>query len=241
MARQATIGAALSGLLILFCAAPGTVYAAVGDCQTGHYHYCDGQCPPEHTQQGECTTRLEQVGGTTQYWCCCANDYQPDNVGDNTTPGGPPGSIGACPEGGKNGNGFWPGSQPVKATEKPKLTDTILRDVRDNVLLKNARGQRYVALFGEVAEDVEKIQSGNPALVKESAAFLDDVRPALRRLGQGQEVVINRATLNRAIELLDKYEAAGKGHEELVTAIQKTRQGLADDKFLAALGIRVKE
>lgn len=219
-------------------------YAQCGTCITGQYKYCDGDCPKEHTQQGECTTRYDPLCNP-QKWCCCSNDYRPDDVGGETTPGGPPGSIGPCPvpDGPVPDEDKplpWAVSAAVKKTPDPTFTDNVLRLVRDNVLRKNERGQKYVELVYKFSGDVDQISSTNPSLVTETTALLNENLSLLLKLANGQKITISKSKIDQALALLEKYSNAAGKNVGLRRAITNATSGLKDKQFLMKLGIQVK-
>ena len=233
-------------VLLLTALAPiawNNALAQVGTCPEGQYKYCDGDCPPEHTDQGECTTRIEQTPPAR--WCCCYNSYSPDDVGDQTTPGGPPTSIGDCPppdDGTKPPESKpWAASAAIAKTADPKFTDNVLRLVRDNVLRRNERGQRYVKLVYRFSDDVEQILATNPSLVSRTTDLLTENLKLLMRLANGETITIGSRKTKLALALLDDYSPGAGENADLKRAIEKAREGLQDRTYLMSLGIRVTD
>jgi hypothetical protein len=234
-------------LIVALAVGPENVFAQCGQCITGQYRYCDGDCPPEHTDQGECTTRYDATC-SPEKWCCCSNSYVPGNAGGETTPGGPPTSIGECPTpsggGGKDDSkepSWWAASAAVAKTPDPTFTDNVLRLVRDNVLRKSARGKGYIDAVYKHSGDVERILTANPALVKETTARLNENLTLLLKLANDREITVEKKKVDQALALLRKYSNAAGKNAGLKKAIDDAASGLRDRKFLMELGIRVTE
>lgn len=211
-------------------------YAGCGDCLEGRqYKYLESACPPEHTDQGECTTR-DVPNCSPQQWCCCDNNYIIDEDEDDVDEEEPPESDSED----KPKDSPWAVSAAVKKTPDPTFTDNVLRLVRDNVLRKNERGKRYVELVYKFSGDVDQILSTNPSLVTETTALLNENLPLLLKLANGQEITISRSKIDQALALLEKYSNAAGKNVELRRAITNATSGLKDKQFLMKLGIQVK-
>ena len=204
----------------------------------GWYLYCDGDCPSDLTQQGECTTRLE--GGLK--YCCCPDGFTPEDAGDETTPGGPPTDIGECPDEDKPPESSpWAASSAVMQTSDPGAMDTALYAVRDNVLVKNQRGKEYVKQLYRFSDDVDQLLADNPTLRKETTRLLEDNYQLLFKLGAGSDINVPAAKVTQASMLLKKYAKAAGGNKELKRAISRAIEGLGDRQYLQELGIRVTD
>lgn len=242
--RAAGLGLVLAGIVLggVWLAAPRAL--ASGECIEGMYKYCDGDCPPEHTQQGECTTRLEQVGGTEVRWCCCDNDYRPEDAGGETTIGGPPTSIGQCPGSGeedKPKTDPWAAEQAVRRTPDPGFTDSVLDLVRDNILKRNPKGKTYVDAVYRFAGPVDQILAKNPRLTADTASLMSENLTLLLRLANDLRVTVNSRKVDQAVGLLERYSKAAGDNAELKQAIARAQRDLKDRAFLQQLGITVKD
>lgn len=218
-------------------------WAQPGTCPAGQYKYCDGDCPPEHTGQGECTTRLEQVGGTTVRWCCCYNDYRPEDAGGETTEGGPPTSIGECPvdDGAKPPEPSWAATAAVKRTANPGFTDAVLYLVRDNVLKRNPKAKTHVDAVYRFSREVDQLLAKNPKLAAETATLLGQNLSLLLQLANTQTLAIAPSKVEQAVGLLEKYSKAAGASAELKQAIARAQADLKNNDFLQQLGILVRK
>lgn len=242
--RVAGLGLALAGLVIAAAWLAATQDAlAAGECIEGMYKYCDGECPPEHTQQGECTTRLEQVGGTETRWCCCDNDYRPEDAGGETTIGGPPTSIGQCPSSDeeKPPESTWAATAAIRQTANPRFTDSVLYLVRDNILERNPKGKAHVEAVYRFAGPVDQILKENPKLAADTAALLTENLVVLLRLANDLRVTVSGRKIEQAVGLLERYSKAAGDNAELKQAIARAQRELKDRAFLQQLGIAVKD
>lgn len=249
--RGAGIAAAAAAVAVAIMAGIGSgerARAQVESCNQGQYKLCSGDCPMGHTDQGECTTRTSQTPAAR--WCCCDDGYDPfAGRAETTSTDIPVGEI-LCasvpppvePEDSmdeKNDDGTWAASAAVAQTSDPELTDSVLGDVRDRVLLENERAQPYVEAVDRLGPDVKRILKANPDLVTRTAAVIDDNLPMLVVLARGQEITIGREKLQRVIALLDQLAAAEGASDDLRQVLDRAKKDLADEEFLQSLGLRV--
>lgn len=253
MGRIGGIALRTAGMVAIWAAlgAPQGAEAAVGDCLDNQWRMCWGDCPEEHTDQGECTTRIEQT--PPNRWCCCSDYYDPFGSGE-TTPAPPPDSDRDCADVGpaqepgddttteddvKDPPPPWAISAAVAKTANPKRTDAALGGVRDNILVKNERTKKYVELVAKFSDEIDQILENNPRLVERTASMLQENLPLVMQLAKGQEITVEREKIRQASALLDRYAAADGASKELKRAIANVQEDLKNRRLLQELGVRV--
>lgn len=248
---RAILVSIISGIALLSLDNPAM---AAGECLDTQYRLCNGECPAGTTDQGECTTRLEQVGGSETRWCCCENSFNP--FGDSTTPADPTDSNQECsaielPGTTTVENGCdpskedcpgppWAASAAVNKTVDPTKTDNVLSAVRDNVLRKNDATRKYVRIVYRLADEIDAVYERNPTLVQDTARMLNENLPILVRLGRGEQVSVSGQTMRQVQSMLDRFAAAEGISEELKRAIASAQEDLRDRRLMRQLGVRVE-
>lgn len=233
----------------------GNPAMAAGECLDTQYRLCYGECPAGTTDQGECTTRLEQVGGSETRWCCCENSFNP--FGDSTTPADPTDSDQECsaidlPGTTTGGNDecdpskedcpepSWAASAAVNNTVDPTKTDNVLSAVRDNVLRKNNATRKYVRIIYRLADEIDAVYTRNAALTQDTARMLNENLPILVRLGRGEQVRVSGQTMRQVQAMLDRFAAEEGISEELKRTIASAQKDLTDRQLMRQLGVHIE-
>jgi hypothetical protein len=255
LAHNASGGLLIAGFLAAAVSAfPEPLRAQADPCIANQYRLCMGNCPAGSTDQGECTTRLNSVGGTEVRWCCCPDSYNTWE-GDATTPAPPGDSDRQCTDvdiqdadadtttgepDDKDPPPPWAATAAVNMTAQPEQTDEALTQLRLNVLEKNARTMRYVPLVYRLADEIDAIYAENPDLAERTARLLDRNLPILSRLASGENVSVSRETVQQVGALLERMAEASAASDELRTALRSARRDLRDTDLLGALGVAVQ-
>jgi hypothetical protein len=114
---------------------------------------------------------------------------------------------------------------------------TLLRDFRNNVLLKTPIGRKYVWLFYKNAIELITILINNEGIADQSKLVLEGLLPKIKSAVEGQKITITSFLLLEIEDILKQisFEASG----ELKQAIEKLREDLREEKMLDAVGIDV--
>jgi hypothetical protein len=114
---------------------------------------------------------------------------------------------------------------------------TRLRDFRNNVLLKNSIGKKYVRLFYKNAIELITILINNEAVADQSKIVIEELLPKIKLAVEGQRINITPILLLEIENILNQISL--EASVDLKHAIEKLKKDLGEEKIFDELGIEV--
>ena len=111
-----------------------------------------------------------------------------------------------------------------------------LRDFRDEVLLSNQKGKKYVELLYAHSVEIALLLLESHDLSSQAAEVISKLQPGAKSLLDGKEMTISQGLMDEIELLLEEFEA--KASPGLRTAIRRVKQEIKKGDILKQLGIK---
>lgn len=113
-----------------------------------------------------------------------------------------------------------------------------LRNFRDEVLLFNLAGKRYVELLYNHSEEIASLLSEDPELRSHTAEVVGKMLPVMRAALNGREMVISKELIYKIISLLGEFEV--EASPDLKATIKDVKRAIRGGGVLRQLKIAVE-
>ncbi len=133
---------------------------------------------------------------------------------------------------------FWPRLYKSMLGENTDHSVRLLRDFRDNVLIKTGTGRAYVEILYNNSLDLVRLLFNNEKLRVQTADVIKGMLPLVSTVLAGDPVVLPPRLIAVFEELLGDY--AEKARPELGVTLRKVREEIRSGKLFDELGIRVE-
>jgi hypothetical protein len=111
-----------------------------------------------------------------------------------------------------------------------------LRDFRDEVLLSNQRGKKYVELLYAHSVEIALLLLESPGLSSQTAEVMAKLQPGLKSLVEGEGMTVSHELMDEIELLLEEFEA--KASPGLRTAIERVKREIKKGDVFKQLGIK---
>jgi hypothetical protein len=114
---------------------------------------------------------------------------------------------------------------------------TLLRDFRDNVLLKTPMGKEYVKLFYRNATELISIFMNNREITNQAKTALEEILPNVKLVIEGKVITISPILLSAIEGMLDQISL--EAGVELRQEIERLQEDLREGKIFDELGMKI--
>jgi hypothetical protein len=126
---------------------------------------------------------------------------------------------------------------PGGCTDTSKSMMSVSRGLRDDVLSRTSRGQRYTEAYYRFSSEAVQILTFNPMLVLRSREVIERYKPVIQSMVNGEGVRLTDGDLDEIEGLLDSFSA--KGSADLQEAIRGVCKDIRDPQIHKEFGITV--